>query len=90
MEGPHFTQGFLRFTSADPDAVTLSIPLGGATADPPDVVAGLRYENSPDSNQVPHIKLVPTSVNLSSTGPVSPKKGRRKIWFPTHGFCVYL
>ena len=52
--------------------------LWGATADPPpDVVAGPRYEDLPDSNQVPPIKLAPTSVSLASTGPVSPKKGRR-------------
>ena len=52
--------------------------LWGATADPPpNVVAGPRYEDLPDSNQVPPIKLAPTSVSMSSTGPVSPKKGRR-------------
>jgi len=43
---------------------------------PLDVVAGPRYEDLPDSNQVAPIKLALTSVSLSA-GPVSPKKGRR-------------
>ena len=44
--------------------------LWGATADPlPNVVAGPRYEDLPDSNQVPPIELAPTSVSMSSTGP---------------------
>jgi len=52
--------------------------LWGANADPtPDVVAGTRYEDLPDSNRVPPIKLPPPSVNLPPIGPVSPKKGRR-------------
>jgi hypothetical protein len=52
--------------------------LWGASDDPsPDVVAGPRYEDLPDSNHVPPINLPAFSVSLSPPGPVSPKKGRR-------------
>ncbi|KAI0256317.1 hypothetical protein BJV78DRAFT_455348 [Lactifluus subvellereus] len=49
--------------------------LWGASADPaPDVVAGPRYEDLPGSNDAPGGKVV---VSLPSSGPVSPKKGKR-------------
>ena len=53
--------------------------LWGATADPrpPDVVAGPRYEDLPESNNVPSVKFVPPAVSLPSPGPVSSKKARR-------------
>jgi len=52
--------------------------LWGASADPPpDVVAGPRYEDLPESNHVPPVKFAPPAVSLPSTSPVSSKNGRR-------------
>ena len=68
------TQVFLRFIGADPDAITSRL-LWGATADPPKDQDKKLYLIPTKS--LPPIKLVPTSVSMSSIGPVSPKKGRR-------------
>jgi protein-serine/threonine kinase len=52
--------------------------LWGAGADPPpDVVAGPRYEDLPESNNAPSVKFAPPAVDLPSPGPVSSKKARR-------------
>ena len=52
--------------------------LWGASADPaPDVVAGPRYEDLPGSNDAPGGKVTLPVVSLPSSGPVSPKKGKR-------------
>ena len=51
--------------------------LWGAGADPPpDVVAGPRYEDLPESNNAPFRRICPTS-SLPSPGLVSSKKARR-------------
>ena len=52
--------------------------LWGASADPaPEAVAGPRYEDLPGHNNSLLGKVPPPIVNLPSSGPVSPKKGRR-------------
>ena len=52
--------------------------LWGAGADPPpDVVAGPRYEDLPESNNAPSVNFAPPAVSLPSPGPVSSKKARR-------------
>ncbi len=54
--------------------------LWGAGADPPsppDVVAGPRYEDYPESNNAPSVNFAPPAVSLPSPGPVSSKKARR-------------
>jgi hypothetical protein len=52
--------------------------LWGASADPaPNVVAGPRYEDLPGSIDAPGGKPTLPAVNLLSSGPVSPKKGKR-------------
>jgi protein-serine/threonine kinase len=52
--------------------------LWGASADPaPSVLAGPRYEDLPGFNNAPGGKLILPAVTLPSSGPVSPKKGKR-------------
>lgn len=52
--------------------------LWAAGADPaPDALAGPRYEDLPELNDVPPVKFAPPTVKLPSPGPVSPKKGKR-------------
>lgn len=48
----------------------------GADPQPPDVVAGPRYEDLPESNNAPSVNFAPT-VSIPSPGPVSSKKARR-------------
>lgn len=50
------TKGFLRFTGANPDTITPSIPMS-PTDPPPQVVAGPRDGNLTDSNHVSLIKF---------------------------------
>jgi protein-serine/threonine kinase len=50
----------------------------GASADPaPEAVAGPRYEDLPGPNNFLYGNVAPPIVNSPSSGPVSPKKGRR-------------
>ena len=51
--------------------------LWGAGADPPDVVAGPRYEDLPESNNAPSVNFAPPAVSLPSAAPVPSKKARR-------------
>jgi protein-serine/threonine kinase len=52
--------------------------LWGASADPgPEAVAGPRYEDLPGHNNSLLGNVAPPIANLPSSGPVSPKKGRR-------------
>jgi hypothetical protein len=51
--------------------------LWGAGADPPDVVAGPRYEDLPESNNAPSVNFAPPAVSLPPPGPVSSNKARR-------------
>ena len=51
--------------------------LWGAGADRPDVVAGPRYEDLPESNNASSVNPAQPTVSLPSPGPVSSKKARR-------------
>ena len=87
VEGPYYTKAF-TVTGADSDAITLSIP-GGADP-PPDVVAGPRYEDLPDSNQVPPIKLVPACRPPAPFLPRREGELAKGNGFQTYGVCVRL
>jgi len=71
------TQGLFDLLALIPTPSPSRILWGAGADPPPDVVAGPRYEDLPESNNALSVKFAPPAVGLPSPGPVSSNKARR-------------